>query len=54
LIRSGDNVHQLDVGKLEQKVETLMLKVSTLERQEKKVTICDLESVLSMLYKFFI
>jgi hypothetical protein len=36
LIRSGDNVHQLDVGKLEQKLEALLLKVSTLE---KKVTI---------------
>jgi hypothetical protein len=33
LIRSGINVHQLDVGKLEQKLETLMLKVSTLEKE---------------------
>ena len=42
LIRSGDNVHQLDVGKLEQKLESLMLKVSILERKEKKVIILDL------------
>ncbi|XP_028418593.1 TNF receptor-associated factor 2-like [Dendronephthya gigantea] len=36
LIRSADNVNQLDVGKLEKKLETLMMKVFTLEKQEKK------------------
>ena len=39
LIHSGDNVHQLDMAKLEQKFETLLVKVSTLE---KKVTNVDL------------
>ncbi|XP_028393154.1 TNF receptor-associated factor 2-like isoform X3 [Dendronephthya gigantea] len=36
LIRSADNVNQLDVGKLEKKLETLMMNVFTLEKQEKK------------------
>mgnify|MGYP002803407674 CR=1 FL=1 len=38
LIRSGQNVHQLDVGKLEQKLETLMLKVSALEKKHEEDT----------------
>ena len=33
LIRSGKNVNQLDVGKLEEQLQTLMSKVSTLENK---------------------
>ena len=38
LIRSGENTSQLDVGKLEQKLETLMLKVATLEKKHEEDT----------------